>query len=192
MVARARLICGEEHVVGDPSVLSVYRSDGRIRGGPLPLAAALPGTAAEVAGLVSACLATGIAYVVRGAGTSIGGGALPRDGALMIVMTRMRRVLTIGDGGEVTVEPGAPAAALPPVAGARWFAHTAPIGTVGGHVAETPGIANVSALELVDPEGRRIGLRSGQPGYDLVGAFAGSRGRVGIAVAITLRAVLEA
>ncbi len=191
IVARARLICGEEHVVTDPSVLSVYRSDGRTRDGPLPLAAALPGTAAEVASLVSACIATGTAYVVRGAGTSTGGGALPRAGALMIAMTRMRGVLAVNGAGEVTVEPGAPPDALPRLLGARWFAQTVMTGTVGGHVAEHSGIENIRALELVDPEGRRVRLQSGRPGYDLAGAFSGSRGRAGIAVAITLGAVLE-
>ncbi len=65
------------------------------------------------------------------------------------------------------------------------------VGTVGGHVAETAGIENVDALELVDPSGRRVRVESGLPGYDIAGAFPGSRGRAGIAVAITLRAALE-
>ena len=113
LVARARLICGEQHVLTHPTVLSTYRSDGLRRNGPLPLAAILPGSAAEVAGVVSACAATGTRFVVRGAGTSQSGGALPIADGVLIVLTRMRRILALDEGGdEITVEPGTPPAAL--------------------------------------------------------------------------------
>ena len=199
LIARARLACGDDHVIVSPTLLSVYRSDGTTRDGPLPLAAALPGTGAEVESLVSACRDTATPYVVRGAGTSTGGGALPRSGALLIVLTRMRRILE-RSSASITVEPGTPTDLLARVPGAPWLAEAlAPyepaspirIGTVGGHVAETAGIANVHALELIDPWGRHVRVESGLPGYDIAGAFAGSRGRAGIAIAITLRAALE-
>jgi len=190
LVARARLICGEQHVLTHPTVLSTYRSDGLRRNGPLPLAAILPGSAAEVAGAVSACAATGTPFVVRGAGTSHSGGALPTADGVLIVLTRMRRILALEQGGdEITVEPGVPPAALARAAPACWFAEPDPIGTVGGHIAETPGIGNVCGLELVQSDGTPVRLDARDPGYGITGAFLGSRGRAGIAVAITLRAV---
>ncbi len=192
IVARARLICGEDHVVSTPAVLAVYRSDGQRRGGPLPLAAALPGSAAEVAGLVAACRATETPYGVRGAGTSVTGGAQPRAGTLLIVLSRMRRVIELSRAGDqITVEPGVPAAALPQIRDRRWLSGEPAVGTVGGRIAEHAGSADLIALELVDPQGRQVRLEANAPGYDLVGAFRGSRGRAGIAVAITLRAVRE-
>ncbi len=199
LIARAASICGHRHVILSPTLLSVFRSDGAKREGPLPLAAALPGTGDEVARLVSACRETRTPYVVRGAGTSTGGGALPQSDALLIVLTRMRRILE-HTSTSITVEPGAPTDLLASVPGARWLT-VAPVlhepssptrvGTVGGHVAETTGITNVQALELIDVSGRRVRVESGRPGYDLAGAFPGSRGRAGIAVAITLQAVTE-
>ena len=199
LIARARLICGEGHVIVSPTLLSVYRSDGTRRDGPLPLAAALPGTGAEVERLVAACRGTATPYVVRGAGTSTGGGALPQPDALLIVLTRMRRILE-HSSASITVEPGTPTDLLARVPGAPWLADapcpqasTSPmrVGTVGGHVAETAGITNIQALELIDRSGRRVRVQSGLPGYDIAGAFPGSRGRAGVAIAITLRAAIE-
>jgi glycolate oxidase len=199
LIARARLVCGDGHVIVSPTLLSVYRSDGTTRDGPPPLAAALPGTGAEVERLVSACRETATPYVVRGAGTSTGGGALPRSDALLIVLTRMRRILE-HRSGSITVEPGTPTDMLARIPGAPWLAEAPAsyalasprrVGTVGGHVGETAGLSNVQALELIDPSGRRVRVESGLPGYDIAGAFPGSRGRAGIAIAITLRALLE-
>jgi len=188
LIARARLICGEQHVLISPTVLSTYRSDGMRRTGPLPLAAILPGSPSEVANVVSACSAAGVRYAVRGAGTSRSGGALPLAGAVLIVLTRMRRVIR-SEGDELTVEAGAPLGGLPPAPSGVWFDAGATLGTVGGHIAETPEIGNVTGLELVRPDGAHVRIGSWFPGYDLAGSFPGSRGNAGILVTATLRAM---
>ncbi len=72
----------------------------------------------------------------------------------------------------------------PPAAGSD---STEPLGTIGGYVAQTSGVTNIAALELVRPSGELARLDSRQPGYDLTGAFPGTRGRGGIAVVFTLR-----
>ena len=119
-------------------------------------------------------------------------GALAIADGVLIVASRMRRLLSSLDGDdEITVEPGVPPSALPRLDSASWFSSPDPVGTVGGHIAETPGIANVRALDIVQPDGAFVRLNGRSPGYDLVGAFPGSRGRAGIAVAITLRAVRD-
>lgn len=186
LIARLRLICGERNVLTHPALLSVYRSDGLRRDGPLPAAAVLPGTTVEVANIVSACVGAGAAFVVRGAGTSRRGGALGPTGAVLIVLSRLRRILEL-TSTRLTVEAGAPLAALPPPASGRWLDTDERLGTVGGFLAETPGGADVAAIELVRPDGSRHQLGATGLGYDLAGAFPGSRGRVGIAVTITLR-----
>lgn len=188
LIARARLICGEQHVITHPTVLSTYRSDGVRRSGPPPPAAILPGSVSELAGVVSACAATGTPYAVRGAGTSRAGGALAGADRVLIVLTRMRRIAP-ADGDELTVEAGAPVAAVLRRDGRRWLADAEPLGTVGGHVAERRSVVNLRALELVRPDGTLVRLDSRRPGYDLIGAFPGSRGHAGIAATLTLRAV---
>jgi glycolate oxidase len=148
----------------------------------------LPGGASEVANVVAACAATGVTYVVRGAGTSTDGDALPVADGVLVVLTRMRRIVSMTDD-QLTVEPGVPVSAVIPLGGLSWPDGTEPIGTVGGHIAQTPGIGNIAAIELVETSGELARLDSRQPGYDLCRAFAGSRGRAGIAAAITLRVV---
>jgi len=190
LIERVRLVCGTRHVLTDPVELSTYRSDGVRRDGPLPLAVALPGDGAEVAGVVSACAATVVPWVVRGAGTSRDGGALAVSGGLLIVLARMRRVLSMDlDDDEVTVEPGLPAAAL---ARAVAPSHTLRIdhpGTVGGAAAQGAIGPQLVGLDLVENDGALVSLTPRSAGYDVVGAFGGSRGKRGIAVSITVRAV---
>ena len=104
-----------------------------------------PGSASEVANVVSACAAAGVRYAVRGAGTSRSGGALPLAGAVLIVLTRMRRVIR-SEGDELTVEAGAPLGGLPPTPAGVWFDAGATLGTVGGHIAETSEIGNITGV----------------------------------------------
>jgi glycolate oxidase len=190
LIERVRLVCGSEYTLTDPVALSTYRSDGIRRDGSLPLAVALPSDAAEVASVVSACAQTGTPWVVRGAGTSQSGGALPLAGALLIALTRMRRIVSVDlADDEITVEPGTPLAAI-----SRTLApsHGFPIngaGTIGGAAARGALGPHILGLELVDGDGTLVKLNPRSPGYDLPGAFAGSNGTRGIAVALTLRAV---
>jgi glycolate oxidase len=188
LIARARLICGEQHVLTDPTVLSTYRSDGLRRSGPLPLAAILPGSASEVANIVATCAASGIPYVARGAGTSHDGGALPVAGGVLLVLSRLRRIIGL-TGSELTIEAGVPVAALPHLGAGSWLDTSELLGTVGGHLANTGGVGNITALHLVRPDGTLVELDGCTPGYDIAGAFPGSRGSAGIAVTLTLRAI---
>jgi glycolate oxidase len=74
--------------------------------------------------------------------------------------------------------------------------------SIGGNVAENSGGAHclkygfttnhVTGLEVVLPDGEMVhlgGKAPDAPGYDLVGAFVGSEGTLGIATKITLRIV---
>ena len=76
--------------------------------------------------------------------------------------------------------------------------------SIGGNVAENSGGAHcfkygfttnyVTGLELVLPDGELVqlgGTELDQPGYDLLGAFVGSEGTLGIATKIWLRVVPE-
>ena len=158
LIERMRLLCGTAHVLTDPVALSTYRSDGIRREGPLPLAVALPANGAEVAGVVTACAATGVRWVVRGAGTSRSGHALPLPGGLLIVLTRMRRIKSIDlDDEEVTAEAGVPMEALTRALGPGH--HRLPLnypGTVGGAAAQGVLARDLIGLELVEGSGALV------------------------------------
>ncbi len=74
--------------------------------------------------------------------------------------------------------------------------------SIGGNVAENSGGAHcfkygfttnyVCGLEVVLPDGEMVmlgGQELDQPGYDLLGAFVGSEGTLGIATKVWLRVV---
>src|SRR5947208_14304395 len=77
LIARLQAICQAENVLTHPHELATYRSDGLLHHRQTPLAAVLPGSAAEVREVVLACAKAGVPWVARGAGTGISGGALP-------------------------------------------------------------------------------------------------------------------
>jgi glycolate oxidase len=170
-----------------------------------------------------------VAWVARGAGSGLSGGALPVAGGVLIVLSRLDRILDVDlDNALVCVEPGVTNAAVSAAVAPNLFYPPDPssqvVCTIGGNVAENSGGAHcfkygftttyVVGLEVVLPDGElvRLGCADGggegadgdggdgapgahgggepdQPGYDLVGAFVGSEGTLGIATRIWLRVV---
>ena len=107
LISRLQGICGGEHVLSHPHDLATYRSDGLAHYRQTPVAAVLPGTAEEVQHVVRACFEAGVPWVARGSGTGLSGGALPVADGVLVVLARLRRILSIDlDDGQVIVEPG--------------------------------------------------------------------------------------
>src|SRR5947209_5600303 len=204
LVSRLQGICGSEHVLTHPHALATYRSDGLAHYRQTPLAAVLPGTGDEVQKVVKLCHDTGIPWVARGAGTGLSGGALPIENGLLIVLARLRRILSIElEDSRVVVEPGVTNLAISRAVAPTHFYPPDPssqiVCSIGGNVAENSGGAHcfkygfttnyVTGLEVVLTDGTVIELDRDAPGYDLLGAFVGSEGTLGVATKITLRVV---
>jgi glycolate oxidase subunit GlcD len=172
----------------------------------LPDVVVLPGTREELIALVRLLACHGLPFVPRGAGTGLSGGALAGEGAVLLVLTRLSRVLRVDPANRLAVvEPGVVNTKLSAAARPHRL-HYAPdpssqtACTIGGNVAENAGgphclkygvTANhVLALEVVLADGQVVELGSpgGEPwGPDLVGLFVGSEGNFGIATRITVR-----
>jgi len=204
LIARLQSICGSEHVLTHPHTLEAYRSDGLAQYRQSPLAAVLPGSAEQVRGVVRACYEAGVPWVARGAGTGLSGGALPLAEGVLIVLARMRRILTIElEDSQVVVEPGVTNLSISRAVAPTHFYPPDPssqiVCSIGGNVAENSGGAHcfkygfttnyVTGLEVVLSDGSMIELDRDAPGYDLLGAFVGSEGTLGVATKITLRVV---
>ena len=199
-------ICGPANVVSDPMELATYECDGLTAHRCRPALAVLPASADEVAQVVAACAAAGVPFVARGSGTGLSGGALPDADGVLIVMSRMRAVLEIDPvSRRAVVEPGVTNLAVSKAAEPYGLFYapdpsSQQVCSVGGNVAENSGgahclkngftVHHVTGLEIVTPQGELTWLGDGTgaaPGYDLLGAFIGSEGTLGIATKVVVR-----
>src|SRR5215469_13106093 len=107
LIPRMTDICGAPNVITDPLELRTYECDGLTSHRATPALVVLPGTAEEAAGVVRECATRGIPFVARGSGTGLSGGAVPHSEGVLIVMSRMRRVLEVDPvARRAVVEPG--------------------------------------------------------------------------------------
>ena len=199
-------ICGPDAVLTDPAQLATYECDGLTSHRCTPGLVVLPATAEQVAAVVRACAGAGVPFVARGSGTGLSGGALPRADGVLIVTSRMRSVLGIDPRSRrAVVEPGVTNLAVSKAAQPFGLFYAPDpssqvVCSVGGNVAENSGgahclkhgftVHHVTGLEIVTPDGELVWLGDGTgaaPGYDLVGAFTGSEGTLGIVTKIIVK-----
>src|SRR6266567_4521310 len=206
LIPRLTEACGQNAVITDPMELRTYECDGLTAHRCSPGLVVLPETAAQVAAVVRACADARIPFVARGSGTGLSGGALPRADGVLIVTARMRRIIEIDPASRrAIVEPGVTNLAVSQAAEPFGLFYapdpsSQKICSVGGNVAENSGgahclkhgftVHHVAGLEIVTPDGELTWLGDGTgaaPGYDLIGAFTGSEGTLGIATKIVVR-----
>ncbi len=198
---------GPDAVIAEPAELRTYECDGLTGYRVVPGLVVLPQNAGEVQATVRLCQEHRLPFVARGAGTGLSGGAVPEADGVVISLARMNRILEIDiESARVTVEPGVSNLAVTHAV-APYGYYYAPdpssqqVCTIGGNVAENSGgahclkhgftVNHVTALEVVLPDGEIVHLGAGKaldsPGPDLLGAFIGSEGTLGIATRVTVR-----
>lgn len=203
LISALQGVVGCEGVLTDPGALLVYESDGLTTHRARPRAVLLPQDTAEVAAVVGLLAGAGIPFVARGAGTGLSGGAVAADGAVVISLARLNRILELDPANRrAVVEAGVVNAALSRAAAPHGL-YYAPdpssqsVCTIGGNVAENAGgphclkygvtSNHLRGLVVVLPTGEVVRLGGGageEAGYDLVGLFTGSEGTFGIATEI--------
>jgi glycolate oxidase len=208
LAGRLRAALDRKRVITDRQELRTYECDGLAHYKVTPALVAFPHTAEECAAVVRACVDAGVPYVARGSGTGLSGGALPRADGVLIVTSQMRTIREVAPEDErAVVEPGVINLQVTKAASPFGY-YYAPdpssqqICSIGGNVAENSGGAHclkygfttnhVTGAQIVAPDGElvRLGGRAPDaPGYDLLGAFVGSEGTLGIATEITVRLV---
>lgn len=198
-------IVGDRQVLQRPSELLVYASDGLPGYRKQPSLAVFPRTRDEVVAVVRLLAREQVAFVPRGAGTGLSGGALA-DGVVLLGLNRLTRVLSIDvENRLAVVEPGVVNVHLTRAVTPHGL-HYAPdpssqaACTIGGNVAENAGgphclkygvtLNHVVALTVILPDGEIVSLGNSDGeagGYDLLGAFVGSEGCFGVALDATVR-----
>jgi glycolate oxidase len=205
-IARALAAIVPDGVIEDRDALRVYESDGLTAYRQPPMLVVLPRTTEQVSRVLAWCCREGVKVVPRGSGTSLSGGALPLEDAVLLGMARLNRVLEIDYADRIAVvQPGVTNLAVTRAVEAEGFYYAPDPSSqiacsIGGNVAENSGgvhclkygltTNNVLGVELVlmDGEVVRLGGRTlDQPGLDLLGLVVGSEGLLGVVTEVTVR-----
>ncbi|PSM18718.1 MULTISPECIES: FAD-linked oxidase C-terminal domain-containing protein [Nitratireductor] len=206
IVADMRIIVPGEGVVDTVNAMRAFETDGLTAYRQLPLVVVLPETTAQVARILKYCDERNIRVVPRGSGTSLSGGALPLEDAVLLVMSRFNRVLDIDYANRaVTAQPGVTNLAITHAVEQDGFYYAPDPSSqiacsIGGNVAENAGgvhclkygltANNVLGVEMVLMSGEVVRLGGSHldaEGYDLLGLMTGSEGLLGVVTEITVR-----
>ena len=176
----------------------------------MPLAVLLPRSTEEISRLLVYCNANEIKVVPRGAGTSLAGGALPTEDAVVLCVSRMSRVLEVDfDNRFARIEAGMTNLAISDVVGPDFFYAPDPSSqlacSIGGNIAMNSGGAhclrygvttqNLLGVKMVLMNGDIVELGGGHldaAGYDLLGLIVGSEGQLGVVTEATVRILRKA
>ncbi|HSP52299.1 MAG TPA: FAD-linked oxidase C-terminal domain-containing protein [Cryobacterium sp.] len=197
------------HVSVDRGDLAAARADksGWVAPG-MPLAVVYAASVEQVQATLRIATEFRVPVVTRGAGTGLAGGACGTDGAIVLSVARMNRILSIQPEDELAVvEPGVLNGDLNKALAAHglWFAPdpaSRAYSTVGGNIATNAGgllcakygvtREAVLALTVVLADGSLLetGHRTvkGVTGYDLTALLTGSEGTLGVIAGATVRA----
>jgi glycolate oxidase len=198
-------LLGNDGVLWRPEELLLYEYDASSERGA-PDAVVFPRSTEQVVLLVRLANRYGIPLVGRGAGTGLSGGALTPQGGLLVVFSRMKRILEVDlENLRAVVEPGAVNLDVTrEVEHAGCYFAPDPSSqkacTIGGNVAENAGgphtlaygvtTNHVLSLEVVLPTGELLEIGSRHfdtPGYDLTGLVVGSEGTLALVTKAVLR-----
>jgi glycolate oxidase len=201
-----RALLPETGVIAEPIRLRPYETDGLSAYRQPPLAVALPETTEQVAAVLRFCHANGVRVVPRGAGTSLSGGALPMEDAVVLGLMRMNRIIEIDYADRCArVQAGVTNIGITQaVAGEGFFYAPDPSSQlacmIGGNVNMNSGGAhclkygvtanNLLGLRIVTIEGEIVdigGSHLDAAGYDWLGLLTGSEGQLAVVTEVTVR-----
>ena len=203
-----REIVGATHVLAEGD-LAAYELDWRKRYRGRAHAVVRPGSTAEVAAIVRACVAHGVPVVTQGGNTGLVGASVPDASGtqLLLSLTRMNRVRAIDAANlTMTVDAGCVLQQVQEAAAAQGLLFPLSLAaegscTIGGNLATNAGGTQVLrygnarelclGLEVVSASGEiwngLTGLRKDNTGYDLRHLFVGSEGTLGVITGATLK-----
>jgi glycolate oxidase len=202
-------VVGPANVRADRGALVTYATDATPLQRGEPDLVVFPGKADEVAGVLRVAHEARVPVIPRGSGTNLSGGTVAHHGGIVLVLTRMNRLLEISEADMVAVcEPGLRTIELADAAAAKGLlfppdpgSHTT--ATIGGNVAECSGglralkygvtrdyVLGVEAAlatgEIIRSGGRLV---KDVAGYDLRRLLCGSEGTLAVMTELTLRLV---
>ncbi len=198
-----------DQVLTDPEDLSVYAFDATAGLHEVPACVIMAESTSEVSHVLQIANRHRIPVVTRGAGTGLGGGAVPVPGCIVLCLVRMNKVLEVDVKNlTMTVEPGVVTHKVWETAAASGLFYppdpgSVKISTIGGNVANNSGGLRglkygvtrdyVMALEVVLADGRVLNTGTkcvkDVAGFTLKDLFIGSEGSLGVITKVTLKLI---
>jgi len=209
-IAHLKTLVGPDGVVSDRHELRAFETDGFTAYRFVPMAVVLPQTTQEVSSVLRYLAEQKVPVVPRGAGTSLSGGAIPQEDAVIIGLSRMAQILDVDfPNRTLTVQAGATNLSVSDAVSEDGFFYAPDPSSqlacsIGGNIAMNSGGAhclkygvttnNLLGVKLVMIDGTIVDL-GGQaldaPGYDLLGIICGSEGQLGIVTEAVVRLVAK-
>jgi len=199
---------GADKVLTDPAQLRTYECDGLTAYRVRPAVVVLAAHRDDVVRTVRLCARAGVPFVTRGSGTGLSGGAVPVADGVLIVLSRLRQIVSCDpENASIVAEPGVINLWISREAAPHGQAYapdpsSQQVCSIGGNVAENAGgahclkygftVNHVTGAEVVLPDGELVhlgGTAPEHPGLDLLGAFVGSEGTLGVATQVTVHTV---
>jgi glycolate oxidase len=196
---------GADAVLADPLALRLYARDASMVEGSAGLVV-FPRSVDDVSACMRVAAAHDLPVVPRGSGTGLAGAATPIGDALVVVTTKMNRILEVRPEDRLAwVEPGVFNLDLGTALAPTGFTYapdpsSQQVSSIGGNVSTNAGgphclaygvtSAHVLALDVVLAGGSTARFGSEGPaaaGYDLRGVVVGSEGTLGIVTAACVR-----
>ena len=193
---------GPDVALTQPEDLTAYAYDAYSED-RLPGAAVVPRDAREAATAIRIASECGEAIVPRGAGTGLCGGAVPRNGGLVISFARMNRILELDvRNRRARVQPGLINLDLSHAIAQHGIFYapdpsSQKISTIGGNVGTNAGgphclsygttTNHILGVQYIDGAGAIHQTSIDEAGYDLTGLLVGSEGKLGVVTEIDVR-----
>jgi len=208
IIDEIREIVGKENAMDSLEERQCYSYDARTDG-IVPALVVFPSSAEEVSRIMKLANRHGFPVIPRGQGTGLTGGSIPVVEGVVLVFTRMNRILEIDTENLIAVvEPGVITFNLQQEAAKQGLFYppdpaSYKYSSMGGNVAECAGGPNslkygvtrdyVIGLEVVTATGEILntGVRTmkGVVGYDLTRLIVGSEGTLGLVTKITVKLI---
>ncbi len=177
----------------------------------MPLAVVLPTTTAEVSAVLAYLHAEGVPVVPRGAGTSLCGGAIPQEDAVVVGVSKMNRILEVDYANRIArVQAGVTNLGISNAVDADGFFYAPDPSsqlacTIAGNIGMNSGGAhclkygvttnNLMGVTAVLLDGTVVEIGGGHldaAGLDLLGLLCGSEGQLAITTEATVRILRKA
>jgi len=195
-------------LVHEPRELVPFETDAFVSYRRLPLAVALPETTQQVAAILKYCHRYGVPVVPRGAGTSLSGGAIPQEDAVVVGLSKMAQILEVDYANRTaTVQAGVTNLSISDAVSADGYFYAPDPSsqlacTIGGNIGMNSGGAhclkygvttnNLLGVKLVLIDGTIVelgGKALDAGGLDLLGVVCGGEGQLGIVTEATVRLI---